>query len=210
MNTYQDTSDMWQYEDHPHDAIGTRTLGFWLYMMSDLMIFAGLFATFGIYADGMHYAGAFTAGQVIHPGPALWSTAFIFASVLAYGYAMVSLKKANRSGVLLGIAMAFVLGIAFLGMEWHEFSDLYAMGAIPEKSGFLSDYWVIVLVHAVHVAFGLLWLAAMFIQVALEGFTEDVVYRLLNLKIFWLFQALIWVCVFTLVYLMGSTSLAAI
>ncbi|APZ42344.1 cytochrome c oxidase subunit 3 [Acidihalobacter ferrooxydans] len=206
----QNDDAMWQYEDHPHDVIGTRTLGFWLYMMSDLMIFAALFATCGIYADGMHSAGSFQPGQVIDPNLALWSSGLIFASVLAYGYAMVALKKASRSGVLLGLGIAFLLGLAFLGMEWHEFSGLAHMGAIPQKSGFLSDFWVIVLTHGVHVMFGLLWMLTMLVQVAREGFTENVVYRLLNLKIFWLFQAVIWVCVFTLVYLMGSTSIATL
>lgn len=206
----ENKGQMWAYDDQGHDAISTRTLGFWLYMMSDLMIFAGLFATFGIYANGIHYAGSFKAAQVIHPAAALWASLLIFASVLAYGYAMVFLKRANRTGVVLAIALAMLLGLAFLFMEWREFHGLYLLGAVPQKSGFLSDFWIIVLAHATHVFFGLIWMLVMMVQVVREGFTQNVVYRLLNLKIFWMFQAVIWICVFTLVYLMGSASLAAI
>lgn len=193
---------LWDYHDHGHDVIGTRSLGFWLYMMSDAMIFSGLFAAHGVYATS--FAGSFTAKAVIHPMAALWPTLFIFTSVLAYGFGMVALKKGNRSGVINALLVAFVLGLGFLFMEWREFSELLAMGAIPERSGFLSDFWVLVLTHAAHVLFGLLWMFIMIIQVARDGFSENVVYRLINLKLFWHFQAVIWVCVFTFVYLMGA------
>lgn len=192
---------LWDYEDHGHDFIATRSIGFWLYMMSDAMLFAGLFAAHGVY---MHnFAGSFTAKEVIHPINALWPTLFIFTSVLVYGFGMVALKKGNQAGVVNALVLSFLLGIGFLYMEWREFSELYAMGAIPEVSGFLSDFWIIVLTHATHVFFGLLWMLVMIVQVARKGFTQNTVYRLINLKLFWHFQAVIWVCVFTFVYLMG-------
>jgi cytochrome o ubiquinol oxidase subunit III len=193
---------LWDYDDHGHDFIGTRSLGFWLYMMSDAMIFAGLFAAHGVYVHA--FAGGFTAKEVIHPLNALWPTLFIFTSVLIYGFGMVALKKGSRSGVINALLLSFILGAGFLFMEWREFSDLAAMGALPQVSGFLSDFWAIILTHAIHVFFGLLWMAVMIVQIAREGFTQNTVYRLINLKIFWHFQAVIWVCVFTFVYLMGG------
>lgn len=196
------TVKLWDYDYPGHDIIGTRSIGFWLYMMSDAMIFAALFSAHGVYVH--NFAGGPTASQVIHPISALWPTLFIFTSVLMYGFAMVALKKGNRSGVINALLVSFLLGIGFLFMEWREFSELLAMGAIPERSGFLSDFWVLVLTHAAHVFFGLLWMIVMVFQVAREGFSQNVVYRLINLKLFWHFQAVIWVCVFTFVYLMGG------
>lgn len=194
---------LWDEHHHEHDLIGLRSLGFWLYMLSDAMIFAGLFAAHGVY---MHnFAGSFTASQVIHPTEALWPTLFIFTSVFAYGMSLVALKKGNRAGVINWIVLALALGVAFLFTECRDFAGLAAMGAVPQLSGFLSDFWVLVLTHAAHVFFGLMWMAVMVVQVARDGFSEAVVSRLVNLKIFWFFQAVIWVCVFSFVYLMGAS-----
>ncbi len=196
------TVELWDYEDHGHDFIGTRTLGFWLYMMSDAMIFAALFAAHGVYVR--NFAGSFTSQEVVHPMNAIWPTVFILSSVMTYGLGMVALKKGNKSGVVNALILSFLLGVGFLLMEWREFSELAAMGAIPQMSGFLSDFWTIVIAHAAHVLFGLIWMAVMIVQVAVNGFDQNNVYRLLNLKIFWHFQAVIWVSIFTFVYLFGA------
>ncbi|NNC23988.1 cytochrome O ubiquinol oxidase [Salinisphaera sp. USBA-960] len=193
---------LWAYGYDDHDTIGLRSLGFWLYMMSDLMIFAGLFVAHRAYIRA--YAGShFTAQSVIEPLQALWPTGLILGSVLAFGLAMVSLKHANRRGVLGWMLGAFILGLAFIGVEVGSFVDLAERGGLPSVSGFLSDYWTIVLAHAAHVAFGLLWMLIMWLQVATEGFSELVVARLINLRIFWFFQASIWLCVYAVVYLLG-------
>lgn len=194
---------LWDETHADHDLIGIRSLGFWLYMMSDAMIFAALFAAHGVYVH--NFAGSFTARQVIHPLDALWPTVLIFSSVFAYGLGMTAMKNGSRRGVVGWLLAAFALGVGFLLLEGREFYGLAAMGAVPQLSGFLSDFWVLVLLHAAHVFFGLLWMLVMPFQVWLEGFSENVVSRLVNLKIFWFFQAIIWVCVFTFVYLMGAS-----
>lgn len=193
---------LWAYGYDDHDEIGNRSLGFWLYMMSDLMVFTGLFVAHRVYVHA--FAGSFTSSQVIDPISALLPTGLIMLSVLAYGFAMLGLKKANRPAVLIWMIGAFVLGLAFLGVEAYTFTEHAALGAIPSKSGFLSDYWTIDWAHGAHVAIGLLWMAVMMIQVLTQGFSELVVARLVNLRIFWFFQAAIWVCVYTVVYLLGS------
>jgi cytochrome o ubiquinol oxidase subunit 3 len=193
---------LWAYDDTGHDPIGTRSIGFWLYMMSDAMIFAALFAAHGTYLH--NYAGGPTAQDVIHFTGAAWETLFLFASVLAYGFGMVALKHGSCTGVVKWLFVSFLLGIGFLLLEYQEFSGLAEIGAVPQRSGFLSDYWGIILTHGLHVFFGLLWMLVMIIQVMSEGFSQSVVGRLLTLKQFWHFQAVIWVCVFTFVYLMGG------
>ncbi|MDA8365021.1 MAG: cytochrome c oxidase subunit 3 [Gammaproteobacteria bacterium] len=193
------TTLLWDSAPHQHDAISTRTFGFWLYMLSDAMILAALFTAYAVLSHS--YAGGPTAADIIHPRFAFRETLLIFSSVLALGLSMSALKQGNRIGVVSGIVTAFVIGAVFLVMEFHEFAGLISHGITPERSGFLSAYYAMVLVHSLHLVFGLLWMGVMLAQIMREGFTDNVVYRLLNLKIFWQFQAVIWVCVFTFIYL---------
>lgn len=193
---------LWAYDYDDHDVIGIRALGFWLYMMSDLMVFTGLFVAHRVYTHA--FAGSFTSSQISDPLSGLLPTALILLSVLAYGFSMVSLKNSDRTAVLRWMGVAFVLGLAFIGLESYTFAGLASRGAVPSQSGFLSDYWTIIWAHGLHVAFGLLWMVVMLIQVVRRGFTELVVARLINLRIFWFFQAAIWVCVYSVMYLLGS------
>ncbi len=193
------TALLWDSSHHEHDAISARTFGFWLYMLSDAMILAALFTAYAVLSR--NFAGGPSAADIIHPRFAFRETLVIFSSVFALGLSMSSLKRGNRSGVINGIVVAFVLGTVFLGMEFHEFSGLISRGAIPERSGFLSAYYAMVLAHGLHMVFGLLWMGVMLVQIMRQGFTRNVVSRLLNLKIFWQFQAVIWVCVFAFIYL---------
>ena len=117
---------------------------------------------------------------------------------------MVKLKAGSRSGVVLGLGVAALMGVVFVGLEIADFAGLIANGMTPERSGFLSMFFVLVATHGLHMLFGLLWMAVMMVQVALKGFTTEVVTRLLNLRLFWTFQASIWVCVFVFVYLRGA------
>lgn len=194
--------ELWHHGAVEHDAIGTRSFGFWLYLLSDAMIFASLFAAWGVYLHAT--AGGPDLARVARLGPALAATAVLFASVLLYGLAMSALKWGLRGWLLAALAGAFLLGALFLGMEIGEFGALARAGALPERSAFLSDFWTIILAHGVHIFFGLLWMLVMMVQVATRGFSEQVVYRLLNLRSFWHFQALVWVCIFTFIYLRGG------
>ncbi len=192
---------LWDHTPAQHDVIGSRSLGFWLYLMSDAMLFAAFFAAWPVYVHAS--AGGPTLADVVHPFGAWQQTVVLFASVLAYGLAMIGLKQARRDLVLAGMLASLVLGVVFLALEWHEFALLGAAGAWPQRSAFLSAYWFIFALHAAHVLAGLVWMLVLAGQVLWLGFTESVVARLNTLKLFWHFQALIWVCVFCFVVLPG-------
>lgn len=195
---------LWHLGETDHDEIATKTLGFWLYMISDALLFAALFAAYAVLDQQMNLAGAPGPAQVVHPAATFVQTLMVLSSVLAYSLATVALKHGNRAGVLLGILVAVLLGLAFLGLEIHDFLSLIAQNAIPQRSGYLSIFWMLVATHGLHMAFGIFWMLIMLIQVPLFGFTTNVVARLLNLRLFWQFQASIWVCVYVFVYLRGA------
>lgn len=195
---------LWDDAHYEHDMMSTRMFGFWLYMLSDSLIFAGLFAAYEVLDHVTNAAGGPTAKNIVHPLSAYVDTVLLFTSVFCYSLAMVALKKHNRRGVLLGIGAAFILGLGFLGLEANEFYTLVVHGITPLRSGFLSAFFTLVIVHAMHMMFGLLWMLVMLVQVARSGFTARVVYRIANLKVFWLYQSLIWIFVYTFVYLRGA------
>ena len=195
---------LWDDSGHEHDMMSTRLLGFWLYMLSDSLVFAALFAAYGVLSYPMSFADGPSAKQVVEPVYGYLETVVFFGSVLLYGLAMVELKDNRPKAVLLWIAAAFLLGCGFVGMEVDELLRLAARGAVPQRSGYLSAFFTILAVHGVHMVFGLLWMIVMVIQVARQGLTLKVVYRLINLKVFWLYQAVIWGLVYSFVYLWGA------
>jgi cytochrome o ubiquinol oxidase subunit 3 len=195
---------MWHYGETEHDPIATKTLGFWLYMLSDALIFAGLFAAYGVLDHPMNAAGGPTAAQVVHPVAAFWQTLAVLTSVLAYSLATVAMKTGNRNGLLLGIVAAIVLAVLFLVLEFSDFASLFAIGATPERSGYLAAFYILVATHGLHMMFGILWMLVLLPQILRFGLTTDVVTRLLNLRLFWQFQASVWVCVYVFVYLRDS------
>ncbi|MES1937147.1 cytochrome o ubiquinol oxidase subunit III [Salinisphaera hydrothermalis C27AD] len=147
-NRYRDRDPvaLWAPDAGHPDPIALRSIGFWLYMMSDAMIFAGLFAAHGVY---LHAYGTshITASQVIDPVEGLLPTLFLFASVLMFGLASVALKNDDRSGVQRWMGASLGLGVLFIVVELWEFADLLGQGAVPQASAFLSDFWTIVWVH---------------------------------------------------------------
>jgi cytochrome o ubiquinol oxidase subunit 3 len=195
---------MWHYGETEHDPISTKTLGFWLYMLSDALIFAALFAAYGVLDQPMNAAGGPGMAQIVHPVAAFWQTIAVLSSVLAYSLATVALKTGNRNGVLAGIIAAIVLGIVFVGLEFADFASLFAIGATPDTSGLLSAFYILVATHGLHMMFGILWMLVLIPQILISGFNTAIVTRLLNLRLFWQFQAAVWVCVYVFVYLRGT------
>ena len=195
---------LWQAHPPEHDKISTKTLGFWLYLLSDSMIVSSLFASYLVLNHRVNAAAGPTAGAVTHPVVAFFETVLLFSAILAYGFAMVGLKRGDKNSVLSGLAGAIVLGAGFLVIEGVDFAGLALHGMVPERSGFLSAFYALVLYHGAHLVFGILWTVVMMVQVVREGFTQNVVYRLLNLKMFWFFQGFLWIYVFSFVYLTGA------
>ena len=195
---------LWHYGHQTNDMIATKTLGFWLYMLSDALLFAGLFAAYGVLDHSMNAAGGPTDAQIVHPVAAFWQTIAVVTSVFCYSLATVALKHGYRQLVVLGILAAMLLGAVFIALEIADFADLYAHGDTPQVSGFLSAYFVLIATHGLHMLFGLLWLFVMLVQVVRFGLTAPVIAQLLNLRLFWQFQSAVWVCVYVFVYLKGA------
>jgi cytochrome o ubiquinol oxidase subunit 3 len=195
---------LWHYGHVSHDVIATKTLGFWLYMLSDALIFAGIFAAYGVLDHPMNAAGGPAEAQVVHPIAAFVQTIVVLTSVFSYSLATVALKQGNKQGLLLGIVGAILLGGVFIALELNDFADLYAQGATAQTSGFLSAFFLIIAVHGLHMVFGIIWLLVMGAQVLRLGLTAPVIAQLLNLRLFWQFQAAVWVCVYAFVYLKGA------
>ncbi|MBP0588616.1 cytochrome o ubiquinol oxidase subunit III [Paraburkholderia sp. LEh10] len=185
--------------DHGHDD-GTRTtLGFWIYLMSDCLIFATLFATFGVLVNAT--AGGPTGKQLFELPYVLGETLLLLASSFTFGMGVLSMHANQQGNVIRWLAATFVLGAAFIGMEVFEFAELVSDGAGPSTSAFLSGYFTLVGTHGLHVTSGLLWIAVMMHQVGRFGLTPVTRRRIACLSLFWHFLDLVWICVFSLVYL---------
>ena len=184
----------------PHPENGT-SLGFWLYLMSDCLIFAALFATFGVL--GRNYAAGPTGKELFDLSLVAINTAFLLLSSITFGFAMLQKQKKNVSGTLTWLAITGVLGLCFLGVELYEFHHLIHQGATPQRSAFLSSFFTLVGTHGLHVTFGLIWLVTLMIQINKHGLIEANVRRINCLSMFWHFLDVVWIGVFTFVYLMG-------
>ncbi len=189
--------------DHePHLPEGGSTmLGFWIYLMSDCLIFAILFACYGVY--GASFAGGPTPGQVFELPLVALNTAMLLFSSITYGFAMLAMEK-NRVGATQGwLAITGLFGLAFLSIELYEFANLIHEGAGPQRSAFLSSFFTLVGTHGLHVTFGIIWLVTLMAQVARHGLVQANKRRLMCLSLFWHFLDVIWIGVFTFVYLLG-------
>jgi cytochrome o ubiquinol oxidase subunit 3 len=178
-----------------------RELGFWLYLMSDALIFAMLFMTYGIMVGNT--AGGPTGKTLFDLNNAAYETALLLVSSITFGFASLSARAANRSAVLGWLAVTFVLGAGFVFLEIREFVGLIRAGAGPDRSGFLSAFFTLVGTHGTHVSVGLIWIVIMFMQVAFKGLTLPVTSRFNRLGLFWHFLDIAWVGIFSIVYLPG-------
>ncbi|AVL38825.1 cytochrome o ubiquinol oxidase subunit III [Providencia stuartii] len=185
-----------------HDAGGTKVFGFWLYIMSDLILFACLFATYVVLADGT--AGGPEGKDIFSLSFVLGETFLLLFSSITYGFAMLAMHKGKIASVNLWLFVTFLLGLGFVIMEVYEFHELIAEGYGPDRSGFLSGFFTLVATHGIHVTCGLVWIIIMIIQVSRRGLTEVNQTRLNCLSLFWHFLDVVWICVFTVVYLLGA------
>ncbi len=188
--------------DGHHDAGANSVLGFWIYLMSDCLVFAGLFATFAVLSTA--YAGGPTGKELFDLSFVLIETFVLLFSSLTFGFAMLAAHKQNMQQVLLWLGITFALGLAFMGMEIHEFQHLIHEGNGPGRSAFLSAFFTLVGTHGLHVSSGLLWMVVLVIQLLQKGFTPAMNTRLACLSLFWHFLDIVWIGVFSVVYLIGA------
>lgn len=188
--------------EEPHHPEGSSTaLGFWIYLMSDCLIFACLFATYAVL--GGNYAAGPGPRDLFDLNLVALNTAMLLFSSITYGFAMLAMEK-DRVGTTQGwLAITGLFGLAFLGIELYEFAHLIHEGATPQRSGFLSAFFALVGTHGLHVSFGIIWLVTLMVQVGKKGLIAANQRRLMCLSMFWHFLDVIWIGVFTFVYLMG-------
>ncbi|ALR20785.1 MULTISPECIES: cytochrome o ubiquinol oxidase subunit III [Sphingobium] len=198
----KDGKPLFHLEHEPHHPEGSSTmLGFWMYLMSDCLIFACLFATYAVL--GGNYAAGPGPKDLFDLSLVALNTAMLLFSSITYGFAMLAVEK-NRIGATQGwLAITGLFGLAFLGIELYEFAHLIHEGATPMRSGFLSAFFALVGTHGLHVTFGIIWLVTLMVQVAKKGLIPANQRRLMCLSMFWHFLDVIWIGVFTFVYLMG-------
>jgi cytochrome o ubiquinol oxidase subunit III len=191
-------------EDERPDAGTTTVLGFWIYLMSDCILFAALFATYSVL--GREFAGGPTGRDLFNLPYVLTETLCLLASSFTYGLAMVAMKARSRGDVLGYLLITFMLGLTFVGLEVNEFVRMIGEGSGPDRSAFLSSFFTLVSTHGLHVTAGLVWMAVMMVQVGRRGLNATNSTRLMCLSLFWHFLDIVWIGVFSIVYLMGSMS----
>ncbi len=190
------------YDDGSHHPEQGTLLGFWLYLMSDCLIFAVLFACYAVL--GRSYAAGPSGADLFELPLVAANTAILLLSSITYGMAMIGMQHGRKAQVLGWLAVTGLLGLGFLGIEVYEFAHLVHDGAGPGRSAFLSSFFVLVGTHGLHVAFGCIWLVTLMAQVQRSGLTTAIKRRLVCLSMFWHFLDVVWIGVFTFVYLMGS------
>ena len=188
-------------EQEPHPENSTP-LGFWIYLMSDCLIFAVLFACYGVL--GRNYAGGPTGAELFELPVVALNTAFLLFSSITYGMGMMAAQEGRAKATLGWLAVTGLFGCAFLTLELSEFAHLIAEGAGPQRSAFLSSFFTLVGTHGLHVTFGVIWLVTLMVQVSRWGLTETSLRRLTCLSLFWHFLDVIWIGVFSFVYLLGA------
>jgi len=183
---------------------GVTGFGFYLYLLSDCVLFATLFAAFAVLhravADGP------TGQQLFDLRNAFIETACLLTSSVTCGMAMLACDRRDRRAAYGALAVTFVLGLVFLSMELKEFAHLVSDGAAPSRSAFLSAFFTLVGTHGLHVTAGLAWLVVIIVQLRHKGFSEGVVRRMFCFSLFWHVIDVVWIAVFSFVYLIGSAS----
>lgn len=176
--------------------------GFWIFLLSDIVMFSALFATFAVLHAAT--AGGPTGRELYDPSSIAIETACLLVSSFTCGLSAVATAARNQLWTQIALLITGLLGLAFLVLEGRDFAAMVMAGAGPQRSAFLSSFFALVGCHGVHVSAGLLWLGTMMAQVFFKGFRPNVLRRLLCFNLFWHVLDIIWVALFTFVYLIGE------
>ncbi|SDL07682.1 cytochrome bo3 quinol oxidase subunit 3 [Pseudomonas delhiensis] len=189
--------------DHEHHDSGEMTVfGFWLYLMTDCILFASVFATYAVLVG--HTAGGPSGKDIFELPYVAVETAILLISSCTYGLAMLAAHKGAKAKAIAWLGVTFLCGAAFIAMEVNEFHHLIVEGFGPSRSAFLSSFFTLVGMHGLHVTAGLLWMLVLMAQIGTRGLTAQNNTRMMCLSLFWHFLDIVWICVFTVVYLMGA------
>ncbi len=203
MTTHAATpaDDLVFYETAEHHPETGTMLGFWIYLMSDALIFATLFATYGVMSGA--FAGGPAPHEIFDLSLVALNTAMLLISSITCGMAMIAMQNGQKGATQAWLAVTFLFGAAFVGIELYEFYHLIHEGAAPQRSGFLSAFFTLVGTHGLHVTVGLIWALVTIVQVGQRGLIEANKRRLMCFSMFWHLLDVVWIGVFTFVYLLG-------
>lgn len=176
--------------------------GFWVYLMTDLLMFAILFASFAVLRNSTH--GGITIHQIVNPPFVLMETVILLTSSFTVGLATLMLYRNKKAAGICLLLVTVVLGLAFLGMELFEFNELLVEGNGPQQSAFLSSFFALVGTHGLHIASGTFWIIIMIIQISRKGITHPNLRKTILASTFWHFLDIVWIFIFTIVYLLGG------
>ena len=190
------------HHDHTEETYSKTIFGFWVYLMTDCIFFGILFATYMVLRNGT--AGGPSGKELFDLPFSLGETLVFLASSFACGPGMVAAYAKRQKQAMFWLFLAALLGICFLGMQMSELSRLVEAGDSWTRSAFLSAFFTLVGTHSLHIVVGLLWIFVMLAQIYFRGLTSIVIRRLTCLRLFWHFLYIVWVFVFTFVYLMGA------
>ncbi len=191
------------WENAERDA--SAALGFWIYILADCILFAALFATFAVLRGNR--AGGPAIGQVFHPPYVLAETLILLASSFTCGLGWLAVTAGLRGHSLSWFGATWGLGLGFISMEFRDFAGLLSNGKDWSRSGALSSYFTLVGTHGIHIAIGLLWLAVLMLRTWRQGVDRAQVRRFTYFAVFWHFLDMIWIFIFTIVYMVGLTQL---
>lgn len=191
-------------EHHHHDDTDITVFGFWTYLMSDLILFGTLFIAFAVLSSHVPM-GTPSAKELFGEslGFVLTETFALLISSVTFGFAVLAAYKKNVNQVLTWLAITWLFGASFIGMELYEFNHLVHAGHGPSVSAFLSSFFTLVGTHGIHVTSGLVWMLVLMYQIKKNGLTLINLRRLACLSLFWHFLDIVWICVFSVVYLLG-------
>lgn len=184
-----------------HDTGSIKVFGFWVYLMSDLVIFGSLFATYAVLLRGT--AGGPDGAEIFDLPLILTGTFLLLISSFTYGMAVLAMTAEKIQQIKAWLVVTFLLGAGFIGLEIYEFQHLIHEGYGPDRSAFLSAFFTLVGTHGLHVFFGLIWILVVLVQLQTKGLNDMTRPRILCLSLFWHFLDIVWICVFSFVYLMG-------
>ena len=192
-----------EHAEHGHESKRIITgYGFWIFLLSDIVMFSAFFATYAVQVQAT--AGGPTGHDLFNLRNVAIETACLLISSFTCGIATIGTQTKRNLWFYGGMTLTFLFGAIFLALELYEFTDMIAHDAGPTRSGFLSAFFTLVGCHGLHVSVGLLWLLTMMAQVFAKGYREDILRRVLCFSLFWHALDIIWVALFTVVYLMGA------
>ncbi|MBB71866.1 MAG: cytochrome o ubiquinol oxidase subunit III [Legionellales bacterium] len=188
--------------DHHHDSESTDVFGFWLYILTDCILFASLFATYLVLNHPDAYGPAFK--EHVNLAYVLWETFLLLGSNFTFGLSVLSLNKGKLAMTQFWLVLTFILGAGFVGMEINEFVALAHEGFHWQASGAASAFFTLVGTHGLHVSFGLLWILITIFQLPIFKVSQIMKRRIIYLGLFWNFLDIVWIFLFSIVYLMGA------